>query len=45
MYKIKEDLISEEEFEFAIKVVRESHLKVRKTPFIQVSKGGTENSR
>ena len=44
MYKIKEDLISEQEFETAIKVVRESDLKVRKTPFILVSRAAEESS-
>ena len=38
MYKVKEDLISEQEFEAAIKVVRESDLKVRHTPLILVSR-------
>ena len=44
MYQIKEELISEQEFETAIKVVRQSDLKVRKTPFIQVSTDSEESS-
>ena len=45
MYQVKSDTISEKEFETAIQVVRESDLKVRKTPFIQVTNNRTENSR
>ena len=37
MYQIKEEIITEKEFEAAIQVVRNSELNVRKTPFIQVS--------
>ena len=37
MYQVKEELISEKEFEAAIVVVRNSNLKVRKTPLIKVS--------
>ena len=45
MYQVKIDTISEKEFETAIQVVRESDLKVRKTPFIKVSKDRNENKR
>ena len=45
MYQVKTDIISEKEFETAIQVVRESDLKVRKTPFIKVSKDRHENKR
>ena len=38
MYKITEELISEQEFENSIKIVRESDLNVRKTPLIKVSR-------
>ena len=45
MYQIKNDTITEKEFEIAIKVVRESDLRVRKTPFIKVSKNQNEYER
>ena len=46
MYQVKEELISEKEFEAAIEVVRSSELKVRKTPFIKVSRDrNAERSR
>ena len=45
MYQVRTDTISEKEFEISIQVVRESDLKVRKTPFIKVSKDRNENKR
>ena len=46
MYQIREELISEKEFEVAIQVVRNSELNVRKTPLIQVSgERSAKNSR
>ena len=38
MYKVTEELISEEVFENSIKIVQESDLNVRKTPLIKVSR-------
>ena len=45
MYHVKSETISEKEFETAIQVVRESDLRVRKTPFIHVSNDNTKCGR